>query len=283
MPSAATEHPPVAFITGAASGMGRLSVDRLLDSGWHVAATDVNTDALASLEAREGLLTFALDVCDEAAVDTAVDRIEAELGAITRVMHGAAIMPFGAALEMDAATTRRVMDINYGGLINVAHATLPGMIARGAGEFVSFASMAGHVPIFYVAAYNASKFATAAYTEVLHQETRHTGVLVTCVCPPAVETPLLEQGRTTRWPQFLNLLPPIAPETVLNAVERGLRRRKLWVFPGWYAKPTLWFRRLLPSLLWRFMRLVERPRATLDHVLKQRIDERERKRSKDAA
>lgn len=254
---------PVAFVTGAASGMGRLAVERLLAEGWRVAAADLNADGLAALDDAEGLLKLTLDVRDEAAVNAAVARAEAELGPLARVLHGAAIMPFGALLEMTAATTRQVMDVNYGGLVNVAHATLPGMIERGRGEFVSFASMAGHVPVFYMGAYNASKFAAVAYTEVLRQETRHTGVHLMCVCPPAVETPLLEQGRATRWPRLLDLMPPVAPETVLDAVEQGLARRRFWVFPGWQTRPGVWLRRLAPEPLWQLMRGIERPASAL--------------------
>lgn len=249
----------VALVTGAGSGMGQLYARRLLQQGWSVAALDVNTAGLDALGERAELLKLAVDIRDEQAVRAAVARAESTLGPLDRVVNAAAIMPLGRVLEQDAATIRRIFEVNYMGLVHVSQATLPAMLARGRGEFVSFASLAGHVPIFYMGAYNASKFATVAYTEVLYQENRGRGVHIACVCPPAVNTPLLDQGRATRWPRFLDLFPPIKPETVLDALDRALRRRRFWVFPGWYTLFSLWQRRLMPGFVWWFVRLVERP------------------------
>ena len=249
----------VAFITGAGSGMGQLYARRLLAQGWHVAALDVNAAGLDALGDEPSLLKLPVDIRDEQAVRDAVARSERELGPLTRVVNAAAIMPLGAVLEQDAATIRRIFDINVMGLVHVSQATMPGMLSRGHGEFVSFASLAGHLPIFFMGAYCASKFATVAYTEVLFQENRGRGVHVCCVCPPAVNTPLLEQGRATRWPKSLDLYAPIKPETVLDALDRALRRKKFWVFPGWYTLPNLWGRRLFPAFTWWFLRLIEKP------------------------
>ncbi len=249
----------VALITGAGSGMGQSCARRLLAAGWSVAALDVDAAGLARLGQSAQLVTLPVDVRDEAAIEASVERIESRLGPVTRVVHAAAIMPLGPLLEMDAATVRRICEVNFLGLVHVSHATLPRMLARGHGEFVSFASISGQVPIFYMGAYAASKAAVIAYTEVLAQEISGRGVQVLCVCPPAVRTPLLEQGRATRWPRFLDVFPPITAEAVLDAVDRALRRKRFWVHPGWYTRPSLWARRLAPGLLWRVVRAVERP------------------------
>lgn len=251
--------PRVALITGAGSGMGQRYAQRLLAQGWRVAALDVNAAGLEALGDQPALLRLVADVRDEQAVRDAVARTEGEFGPLTRVVNAAAVMPLGAVLEQDAATVRRIFDINVMGLVHLSQATMPGMLARGSGEFVSFASLAGHLPIFFMGAYAASKFATVAYTEVLYQENRNHGVHVCCVCPPAVNTPLLEQGRATRWPRALDFYPMIEPDTVLDALDRALRRRRFWVFPGWYTLGNLWSRRLFPGLTWWILRLIEKP------------------------
>lgn len=249
----------VAFITGAGSGMGQLYARQLLDAGWAVAAIDVNQYGLDALGDCPGLLKHVADVCDHAAVAAAVQLTAAKLGPISRVVNCAAIMPFGELLDMPPDLVHRLFDINVGGLVNVAKATMPGMLERRRGEFISFASLAGHVPIFFMGAYSATKFAAVAYTEVLYQETRGRGVQVVCVCPPAVKTPLLEQGRATRWPRFLDVFPPIRPEQVLVAVERATRRRRFWVYPGWYTRTSVVLRRWMPGVMWGLVRLIERP------------------------
>lgn len=251
----------VALITGAGSGMGQAYARRLLRQGWCVAGLDVNRDGLEALGQFPLLVKLVVDLRDEQALLEAVRRIETALGPITRVVNAAAIMPLGPLLEMDAAAVGRIVDVNFLGLVRVSRATVPGMLARGHGEFISFASISGQVPIFFMGAYGASKAAVIAYTEVLEQETRGRGVHLVCVCPPAVKTPLLEQGRATRWPGFLDVLPPITIDTVLDAVERALQRKRFWVYPGWYTRPSVWARRLTPRLLWWFVRLVERPDA----------------------
>ena len=240
----------VVLITGAGSGMGQLAARRALASGWKVAALDVHAEGLAALGDRPELLKCITDITDFDAVQAAVADCEARLGPIDRLVNAAAIMPLGLLSEQRRDTMMKIMDINYGGLVNVTHAVLPGMLARQRGECVSFASMAGHWPILYMGAYNASKHAVVAFTEVLHHENRGSGVRFVCVCPPAVATPLLQQGRDTHWPKMLDLVPPITPDAVLDDIERQLRRGRFWSFPGPVTRLSYALRRWFPNLLW---------------------------------
>lgn len=247
----------VVFITGAGSGMGQLYARKMLAQGWKVAALDVNQSGLNELPDSPKLLRINVDVSDSQAVLAAVQQTESELGHIYRVVNAAGIMPLSRILDQDISLIKKIMDINYGGLVNVAHATLPGLLERKSGEFVSFASLAGHLPVFYVGAYNASKFAVIAYTEVLYQENRGRGVNFTCVCPPPVQTPLLNQARETVWPKIFGILPAISPETVITKIDRALSKNKFWVFPGPVTKLSWLFRRYFPALTWRFVRAYE--------------------------
>lgn len=251
-------HGRVALVSGAASGMGRLAARNLAARGALVAALDVNEAGLAeTAEGQERIRTFAVDVTRLDAVEAAVKQVEADLGPVDRVLNAAAIMPLGRLLEQDLEMVHRVMEINYGGVVNLTRATLPGMLARGRGDFVNFASMAGWTPVLLMGAYNASKFAVVAFTEVLAHENRGRGVRFVCVCPPPVNTPLLDQGRATAWPKILDRMPPIEPQEVLDAIERGLEKGELFVFPGRGTKVGWWMRRLVPGLLWRQVHRVE--------------------------
>jgi len=246
----------VALITGAGSGMGRLAAQRLVQGGAKVAGLDVNEAGLTeTARGNAGISTYAVDVTDARAVEDVVARVERDLGPIDRVLNAAAIMPTGFLLEQDAATARRIMDINYGGTVNVTYATLPGMLQRGRGDFVNFASVAGWMPALHFGAYNASKFAVVAFTEVLFHENRGRGVRFACVCPPPVATPLLDQAKSQ--PKVLSDLPPIKPEKVLDAIERDLERGKLMVFPDKIAWGTTLLRRYAPGLLWRNIHRIE--------------------------
>jgi len=248
----------VLFITGAGSGIGQLTARRALDAGWAVAALDVNTAGLEALGDRPTLLKLAVDVTRFQEVEAAVARAESTLGPVTRVVNAAAIMPLGLLAEQSPELMHKVMDINYGGLVNVTRAVLPRLLQRGRGQFVSYASLAGHMPILYMGAYDASKFAVTAFTEVLHHENRGSGVQFACVCPPPVATPLLKQAKDTTWPKTFDISPPITAEQVVDAVERGLARGSFWIYPGPLTRLFIVLRRLIPGLLWRAVHWQER-------------------------
>lgn len=244
------------LVTGAASGMGRLASRRMAEAGARVAALDRNEAGLReTAEGREGIRTRVCDVTDRAAVEAAVKEFESELGPVERVYNAAAIMPTAFLEEQDADSIRQIMDVNYGGVVNVAMSVLPGFLERRRGELVNFASMAGWVPIPHFGAYNASKFAVVAFTEVLYHETRGRGPRICCVCPPPVDTPLLSQAKSK--PKILEQMPPIEPGAVLDDVERALERGELWVFPGRGTRLSWWLRRLAPGLLWARARRIE--------------------------
>ncbi len=99
-------------------------------------------------------------------------------------------------------------------------------------------------------AYNASKFAVVAFTEVLYHENRGRGVQIHCVCPSKVDTPLVAQA--TSKPKILETGPAaMKPEQVLDAVDRAVERGRFWVFPGAHTATGWRLRRFLPALMWK--------------------------------
>jgi short-subunit dehydrogenase len=239
------------FITGGGSGMGQLAARNLASQGFDVAAIDVNEKGLLeTAQDHQNIRTFNVDVTDHAAVEQVVVETEEKLGPIQRVYNAAAIMPLGRITDMDIDVFHRVMDINYNGVVNVSKAVMPRMLERNSGEMVNFASLAGWVPILYMAAYNASKFAVVAFTEILYHENRDSNVNVLCVCPPPVKTPLLDQARDTVWPKLFDQGTHIEPQDVLNAIDEAIANEELFVFPGKGTRMAQRIRRWLPNMLW---------------------------------
>jgi NAD(P)-dependent dehydrogenase (short-subunit alcohol dehydrogenase family) len=236
--------------------MGRLAAQRLAAAGARVAALDVNEEGLRQTAAgHPGIRLFAVDVRNAAMVDAAVAEVERALGPPERVVNAAAILPTRLLLEQPREEILRIMEINYGGTVNVTLATLPGMVARGRGDLINFASLAGWIPSPHFGAYDASKFAVVAFSEVLAHENRKSGVRFACVCPPPVATPLLDQA--TSRPKLLEQSPRLRPEQVLDAVERALERGSLFVFPGRGSKLAWRMRRFAPGLVWNRLRRLE--------------------------
>ena len=248
----------VVLVTGGASGMGRLAAWRMAESGAQVAAVDVNEPGLVeTARDRDAIRTWNLDVTDTEAVERTVGEIESALGPIDRVYNAAAIMPTGMLLEQDTRDILRIMDVDYAGVVNVTKATLPGMLERGRGDLINFASIAGWSPALHFGAYNAAKFAVVAFTEVLFHENRGSGARILCACPPPVATPLLDQAKSQ--PKILKErgMEPIAPEAVLDAIERDLDAGKLWCFPTRRTHFAQVLRRFAPNLVWAGVHRIE--------------------------
>ena len=248
----------VALITGGASGMGRVAARHCSSTGASVAILDLNEAGLEEAKAGQSdMHSFKLDISDSAAVSEAVDKIEKDIGPIDRVYNAAAIMPSAKLLDQDTSLILKMMDINYGGLVNISKATVPKMIERGYGDFISFASMAGFCPTMYLGAYTATKFAVVAYTEVLYHENLKSGVNFACVCPPLVNTPLLEQTKSSVWPETLKLSETLEPEDVIAAIDKGIDKGKFYVFPGRMTRMNVMFAKIFPKLGWNIVHRME--------------------------
>lgn len=249
----------VVLITGGGSGMGRQAAIMCAAAGASVALMDVDEPGMEESKNNEGIIhSYPTDITDYCAVSATVQSIENELGPIYRLYNAAGIMPLGRLLEQDNAVAKKIMDINYGGLLNIAQAALPAMVSRGEGEFISFASMAGIIPTMLTGAYSASKAAVAFLTEILYHENINSGVKFVCVCPPAVDTPLLQQGRDTEWPKMLDSSEaPIAPIDVIHAIDQSLGEGKFWVYAGKGAFMGPLVRRLAPRVIWKQCHKVE--------------------------
>jgi len=192
-------HNKVCFVVGAASGMGRLAAQRWARAGGIVAAADVNEEGLRETAADcDSIQAFHLDVTNRQEVESVVKTVESEVGPIERVFSCAAIMPTALLLSQDPDEIHRVMNINYGGTVNVSLATLPRLLERGRGALINFASIAGWTPTLHFGAYNASKFALEAFTESLAQEVKGHGIRVALVEPGIIDTAMA----TTNLPQY---------------------------------------------------------------------------------
>ncbi len=176
----------VALVTGAASGIGAAVARRLLAEGARVASLDLRA------EVHEDVLAIAGDVSRSADVDAAVARVEEELGRIDVLVCSAGV-PGDSLRTVDVPDEewRRVMGINADGVFYCNRAVLSGMIERGYGRIVNVASIAGKEGNPMAGAYSASKAAVIGMTKAIGKDVARTGVLVNCVAPAVIETPIL--------------------------------------------------------------------------------------------
>jgi 3-oxoacyl-[acyl-carrier protein] reductase len=177
----------VALVTGGSSGIGAAVARRLHDEGARVASLDLDA------EAPNGVLALTGDVSSSAEVESAVARVRGELGPIDILVCSAGVP--GASLPTVDVTDeewRRVMGINADGVFYSNRAVIPGMVERGYGRIVNVASIAGKEGNPMAGAYSASKAAVIAMTKAIGKDLARTGVIVNCVAPAVIETPILE-------------------------------------------------------------------------------------------
>jgi 3-oxoacyl-[acyl-carrier protein] reductase len=172
----------VTLVTGGVSGIGAAVAERLRAGGARVATFDI--DARADVQG---------DMRSSAALAAAVAKIEAEHGRLDVLVNSAGIG--GESLhtvDVPDEEWERVLAVNASGSFYACRAAIPGMVERGYGRIVLVASIAGKEGNPMAAAYSASKAAVIALTKAIGKDLAGTGVLVNCVAPAVVQTPILD-------------------------------------------------------------------------------------------
>jgi 3-oxoacyl-[acyl-carrier protein] reductase len=177
----------VAVVTGGSSGIGAATARRLMAEGAKVATLDLGG------KPPKGAVALVADVSDSGDVEAAMARAGAELGSIDILVCSAGI-PGASVPTVDVTDEewRRVMAVDADGVFFCNRAVLPGMIDRGYGRIVNVASIAGKEGNPMAAAYSAAKAAVIAMTKAIGKDVARTGVLVNCIAPAVIETPILD-------------------------------------------------------------------------------------------
>ncbi len=183
----------VAFVTGAASGIGRAIALELGRWGAQVAVADLDAAGAVETVAQLGGrgLAVPLDVTDYAAVQRGFAFGRERLGPVDILVNAAGWDTPERFVDSQPATWDRLLAINLRGVIHTIHAALPSMQERRYGRIISLGSDAGRVGSSGEAVYSAAKGGVIAFTKTIARETARHGITVNCVCPGPTDTPLL--------------------------------------------------------------------------------------------
>jgi NADP-dependent 3-hydroxy acid dehydrogenase YdfG len=185
----------VALVTGASSGFGEAVALGLARSGARVALAARREDRLNVLAARiaaEGgeAHVIVADLTREDDAQRAVRETEAAFGRLDVLINNAGVMYLEPVATADLARWRSMLELNLLGLIAATQAALPGMTARKDGHIVNIASTAAHVANPNAAAYSATKFGVAGFSEALRKEVFKDNIRVTVISPGIAATEL---------------------------------------------------------------------------------------------
>jgi hypothetical protein len=240
---------PVAAITGVSGGLGLALAARFRRGGFTVAG-------IARSEPPAGAVDrfIAADLTIPAERRRAVAELAA-LGRLDVLINNAGIGSYATWEELDEADLRRVFEIDFFAPVALTR-ELIGTLAASRGAVINISSMAAHIPVACMGAYNAAKAALRMFSETLRMETRGRGIQVLDVCPGRINTGFSKRALGARQvpetPGRSSSDAAVFADRVFDAC-----RRKRWslTYPRWYG-PVAFFIRLFPGVCLRVNRKI---------------------------
>lgn len=259
----------VVWITGASSGIGEALALQLAREGARLVVSARRRELLDALRGRcprpEEVVVLPLDVAD---TERAAENVRAAIAAFGKVdvmVHNAGVGQRALIAETPLAEDRRIMEINYFGVVALTKALLPEMRARGGGHFVVVSSVTGYVGTPFRSAYAASKHALHGFFESLRTEGHREGIAVTMVCPGFVDTDIaikaIEAAGGSEASKSATRAKAnahgITAEQCARAMADGIAKRPREVYVGGKEIAGIYLRRFAPGVLAQLLRRVE--------------------------
>lgn len=175
----------IALVTGASSGIGEATAQRLATAGYKV----YGTSRRGTLPGQRSFETLPLDVTSDESVEAAVTKLIRQEGRIDLLVNNAGfgVAPAGAE-ESSIEQAKAIFETNFFGLIRMTRAVVPHMRRQGNGRIINIGSVLGFLPMPYGALYAATKHAVEGYSESLDHELRTRGIRVSVIEPAYTKT-----------------------------------------------------------------------------------------------
>ncbi|MCK0168385.1 SDR family oxidoreductase [Jannaschia sp. S6380] len=243
-------HQPVAVVAGGTAGVGRATVDALLDRGYRVAVVARGQSRLDALQGEFGdrVWTRSVDVGDGTAFDRAADAIVADFGVPEIWVNSAMLTSFSPFEKVDEAEFRRITDTTYHGTVNGCRTALRVMVR---GNIVNVGSGLAYTSVPNQAAYCGAKHAVEGFTQALRIEIARDGrpITLSMVQLPAVNTPQFDWARN-RMDAKPQPAPPIfQPEVAAKGVMQAIDTDAREVLVGRSVLQLVFGNMLLPDLV----------------------------------
>lgn len=272
---------PVALVTGASSGIGKATVERLLVDGYLVYAAARREDRMQSLAAR-GAKVLAMDVTEDSTMVAGMDKIITDYGRIDVLVNNAGYGSYGAVEDVPLEEARRQFEVNVFGLARLSQLALPHMRRQRSGRIVNISSIGGKIYEPLGGWYHAAKFAVEGLSDCMRLELKSFGIDVIVVEPGSIKTEwgaiaadnLLKRSANSAYARLAQGHVPVlrssidkagasAPEMIARTISAALksRRPRARYAAGYGAKPILFMRkwagdRLMDSLLLSMFKLL---------------------------
>ncbi|WP_406110607.1 SDR family NAD(P)-dependent oxidoreductase [Kitasatospora purpeofusca] len=230
------DNPPIALVTGASSGIGAATADRLAAAGWRLLLSGTDRTRLDAVAARTGGRPLPADLAEPDGAQRLAEAALAAAGRVDALIAGAGLGWRGPFAQTPGDTLDRMLEVNLAAPLRLARLLLPGMLERDRGRIVLLGSIAGQVGVRDEAAYAATKAGLTMFAESLWYELRGTGVGVRLILPGAVATPFF----ATRGTDYQRERPrPVSAEAVADLVHAAITTGRDRAFlPHWLDFPA---------------------------------------------
>ena len=248
------------FLTGASSGLGWALAEEFVRRGATVGLVARRADKLSQFVAAHptaNITLYTLDVTDSVALQAAADDFIQKHGVPDIVVANAGISAGSVSGLGDLDVFRRVMAVNYLGMVATFEPFVDTMRTQRKGILVGIASVAGVRGLPGAGAYSASKAAAMRYLESLRVELRGTGISVVTIAPGYIRTPMTDHN-PYRMPFLME-----ANVFAAKAVDAMLAKRRFIVLP-WPMRLVAMVLHVLPRFLYdfAFAKAPHKPRAS---------------------
>lgn len=250
------QHPQKrAFITGAASGLGKAFAVELARDGWTIGAADINAEALSvvtkELEALGAkVLPFVLDVSDREAYRQVASDFLAKAGGIDLLFNNAGVGDGGAFEEYSLDNWEWMTRINQYSVIYGCHFFIPAFKKQGSGHILNTASLAAITCAPTMGAYNMTKAAVVALSETLYGELVDLNISVSCIQPAYFKTNIAQSARggdmVRKMTQFFLDRSGLEPDVVAEEILHRAGKKELYIVLPKAARKMAMLKRLAP-------------------------------------
>jgi short-subunit dehydrogenase len=244
----------VVVVTGASMGIGEAIAKVFVDAGARVVLLSRDAGRAEAARQRVGhaerTLALACDVCKRDEIDRALALTVQNFHRVDVWVNNAGVGIRDSVAEMETSALRELFETNFFGTIACMQAVVPVMRKNGGGSIINISSVAGHIPVPYMAIYSASKFAMNAIGKGARMELKRDNINVLTVCPGYINTDftahlVADRKGAVRAPAARG----ITAERVARATYRGYRANRREVVVPWTMILAIKLYQLFPGLV----------------------------------
>lgn len=244
----------VVVVTGASMGIGEAIAKIFADNGASIVLLSRDASRAEAARHRVGhtgrTVALACDVRNREDIARAVGLTLHHFDRLDVWVNNAGVGIRDTVVDMDMAACRELFETNFFGAIACMQTVVPAMREKGGGDIVNISSVAGHIPVPFMAIYSASKFAMNAIGKGARVELKRDNINVLTVCPGYVSTEFGEHVVANRQgnvrPQSVR---GVTAERVARAAYRGYLKRKREVVVPWTMIPVIKLYQVVPGVV----------------------------------